>query len=64
MANMTARGSSKLKKHLIAMSEQRKEAALRPEDIDATENLPLGREALDVAMAWAVIGIFAIAFLR
>ncbi len=60
---MSARGSSKLKKHLIAMSEQRKETALRPEDIDITENLPLGREALDVAMAWAVIGIFAIVFL-
>jgi len=60
---MSARGSSKLKKHLIAMSEQRKETALGPEDIDVTENLPLGREALDVAMAWAVIGIFAIVFL-
>ncbi len=60
---MSARGSSKLKKHLIAMSEQRKETALGPEDIDITENLPLGREALDVAMAWAVIGIFAIVFL-
>ncbi|MDR6815356.1 putative PurR-regulated permease PerM [Neorhizobium sp. 2083] len=60
---MSARGSSKLKKHLIAMSEQRKETALGAEDIDITENLPLGREALDVAMAWAVIGIFAIVFL-
>jgi len=60
---MSARGSSKLKKHLIAMSERRKETALGAEDIDITENLPLGREALDVAMAWAVIGIFAIVFL-
>ncbi|WP_445738916.1 AI-2E family transporter [Neorhizobium tunisiense] len=44
------------------MSAQRKDAILGPEDIEAAENLPLGREALDVAMAWAVIGIFAILF--
>jgi predicted PurR-regulated permease PerM len=62
MTIMSARGNGKLKKHLTDMSAQRKEAVLRPEDIEAAENLPLGREALDVAMAWAVIGIFAIVF--
>jgi predicted PurR-regulated permease PerM len=62
MTIMSARGNGKLKRHLTDMSAQRKEAVLRPEDIEAAENLPLGREALDVAMAWAVIGIFAIVF--
>lgn len=59
---MSARGNGKLKKHLTEMPAQRKEALLHPEEIDVVENLPLGREALDVAMAWAVIGIFAIVF--
>ncbi|MEN3146853.1 AI-2E family transporter [Neorhizobium sp. IRAMC:178] len=62
MTIMSARGNGKLKKHLTDMSAQRKDAILGPEDIEAAENLPLGREALDVAMAWAVIGIFAILF--
>ncbi|MBP2560465.1 putative PurR-regulated permease PerM [Neorhizobium galegae] len=61
---MSARNGSKPKRHPIGLAAQpRGETALRPEDIESTENLPLGREALDVAMAWAVIGIFAIVFL-
>nr|WP_037084031.1 AI-2E family transporter [Neorhizobium vignae] len=64
MAIMSARNGSKPKRHPIGLAAQpRGETALRPEDIESTENLPLGREALDVAMAWAVIGIFAIVFL-
>ncbi|WP_155956717.1 AI-2E family transporter [Rhizobium sp. CF080] len=60
---MSARNGSKPKRHPIGLAAQpRGETALRPEDIESTENLPLGREALDVAMAWAVIGIFAIVF--
>jgi predicted PurR-regulated permease PerM len=64
MAIMSARNGSKPKRHPVGLAAQpRGETALRPEDIESTENLPLGREALDVAMAWAVIGIFAIVFL-
>ncbi|MFB9951410.1 AI-2E family transporter [Rhizobium puerariae] len=63
MAILTARGA-KPKKHPVDIAGvARKDAALNGEELDMTEHRPrLGREALDVAMAWAVIGIFTIVF--
>ncbi|MGK9050239.1 AI-2E family transporter [Xaviernesmea oryzae] len=63
MAIISARGIGRPKKHPVEIAgAARKDAALNAEDLDLSEHHPLGREALDVAMAWAVIGIFAIAF--
>ncbi|WP_117190568.1 AI-2E family transporter [Rhizobium terrae] len=62
MASMSARASDKPKKRLIDIATPRKEAAPNAEELELGEPHILGREALDVAMAWAVIGIFAIAF--
>lgn len=54
---------AKPKKQPLELTINRKEAVgIYPEEEDVTEHTPLGREALDVAMAWAVIGIFGIAF--
>lgn len=54
---------AKPKKQPLELAINRKEAVgIYPEEEDVTEHTPLGREALDVAMAWAVIGIFGIAF--
>ncbi len=62
MAIFGARGA-KPKKQPLELAINRKEAVgIYPEEEDVTEHTPLGREALDVAMAWAVIGIFGIAF--
>ncbi|WP_083347638.1 AI-2E family transporter [Rhizobium sp. LCM 4573] len=36
------------------------DAALHPDEVQPPERLPLGREALEVATSWAVIGIFMI----
>lgn len=62
MAIAGARGG-RLKKHLANLPAARREALLTSQDEDdVAEYMPLGREALEVAMAWAVIGIFAILF--
>jgi predicted PurR-regulated permease PerM len=62
MAIFGARGA-KPKKLPLELATNRKEAVgIYPDEEDVTEHTPLGREALDVAMAWAVIGIFGIAF--
>lgn len=59
---MSARGGRQ-RKHVLELPAKRKEALLvLPEDEDVTEPIALGRGALDVAMAWAVIGLFAIVF--
>lgn len=64
MAVISARGSAKPKKHMVDMAGfARREAAVEAEDHDVTEPHILGREALEVAMAWAVIGIFLMMFL-
>lgn len=63
MGIISARGIGKPKKHPVDIAGvARKDAALNGEDPDVSEHQPLGREALDVAMAWSVIGLFAIAF--
>lgn len=64
MTTTSARGSSKPKKHFVDFSSRRREAfaVVEEEDLSSTEDAPLGRDALNVAMAWAVIGIFAIIF--
>jgi predicted PurR-regulated permease PerM len=54
--------SGKLKKHLSTLSVREEEIPNYAEEGDASDYLPLGRGALDVAMAWAVIGIFGIIF--
>ncbi|RWX76065.1 AI-2E family transporter [Neorhizobium lilium] len=62
MAVISARGG-KPKKHPMDMGPSRKEAvAAQMEEDEDNEPLVLGREALDVAMAWATIGIFMIVF--
>jgi predicted PurR-regulated permease PerM len=62
MAIMSAR-DGRPRRHLQDAASHRREALLSAlEEEDVTESLPLGRAALDVAMAWAVIGIFAIVF--
>ncbi|MCC2608976.1 AI-2E family transporter [Neorhizobium sp. Rsf11] len=62
MAITSARGASKPKRHPVDVRGLAGGDA-GGEDIDITEHhYPLGREALEVVMAWAVIGIFAIAF--
>ena len=64
MANTSARSGSKPKKHLADFASRRREAfaLVEEEDADAPEHTVLGRDALEVAMAWAVIGLFAIVF--
>ncbi len=60
---MTGARSSRLKRHLTDVTAGRHEAHLSAlEEEDITESLPLGRAALDVAMAWAIIGLFMIVF--
>ncbi|TWF54754.1 putative PurR-regulated permease PerM [Neorhizobium alkalisoli] len=60
---MTGARSSRLKRHLTDVTAGRREAHLSAlEEEDITESLPLGRAALDVAMAWAIIGLFMIVF--
>jgi predicted PurR-regulated permease PerM len=62
MAAISARGG-KPKKQPMDMGPSRKEAiAAQLEEDEDNEPLVLGREALDVAMAWATIGIFMIVF--
>ncbi|TNM65726.1 AI-2E family transporter [Aliirhizobium smilacinae] len=64
MTTISARGSAKPKKHFVDFSSRRREAfaLVEEEDADAVDTATLGRDALEVAMAWAVIGIFAIVF--
>jgi predicted PurR-regulated permease PerM len=63
MAVISARGG-KPKKHPMDMGSSRKEAiAAHLEEDEDNEPLVLGREALDVAMAWATIGVFMIVLL-
>ncbi len=63
MAMTSARGS-KPKRNPVDQGGARKEAiAVQLEEDEDNEPLVLGREALDVAMAWATIGIFVIVFL-
>jgi predicted PurR-regulated permease PerM len=63
MAMISARGG-KPKRHPADQGVARKEAiAVQLEEDEDNEPLVLGREALDVAMAWATIGIFVIVFL-
>jgi len=63
MAVISARGG-KPKRHPMDMGPSRKEAiAAQLEEDEDNEPLVLGREALDVAMAWATIGMFMIALL-
>jgi predicted PurR-regulated permease PerM len=64
---MTSTRAANPKKRLIDFaanrSAHRKDATISGLDSeDADESLVLGREALEVAKAWAVIGIFAIVF--
>jgi predicted PurR-regulated permease PerM len=62
MAMISARGS-KAKKHPVVQGAARKDAvAHQVEEDEDNEPLVLGREALDVAMAWATIGLFVIVF--
>jgi len=69
MAIASARGSLKpARKHLFDTAAARREAAARKEAAlaaeadDGAEPHVLGREALEVAKAWAVIGIFGMLF--
>jgi predicted PurR-regulated permease PerM len=60
---MTSARSSKAKKHLLEAAGNRKDATTAyADDSDESDHLVLGREALEVTMAWAIIGIFAIVF--
>ena len=63
MTIMGARGS-KLKKHSVDFGPHRREPMSVIENSGADPDAPLvlGRDALEVAMAWAVIGIFLIIF--
>ncbi len=60
MAIVSARGGFKSPKKQLAdvAAGARKEPALPGDELDLDEPYILGREALDVAMAWAIIGIF------
>ncbi|WP_105371731.1 AI-2E family transporter [Neorhizobium huautlense] len=62
MAILGAHGAKPKKQPLELALNRKDTAGIYPEEDEVAEHLPLGREALDVAMAWAVIGIFAIAF--
>jgi predicted PurR-regulated permease PerM len=64
MSIISARGGGKPKKHLADFSSYRRDAVAPTEGDDHEPGEPavLGREALEVAMAWAVIGIFAMGF--
>ncbi len=63
MTTISARGG-KPKKHFVDLASHRKEALamIDNEEGDPAEHAALGREALEVAKAWAVIGIFTIIF--
>ncbi|SFB03747.1 Predicted PurR-regulated permease PerM [Rhizobium sp. NFR07] len=63
MTIMGARGS-KPKKHSVDFGPHRRESMTVIENSGADPDAPLvlGRDALEVAMAWAVIGIFLIIF--
>lgn len=62
MALISPRGG-KPKKSIMDVMPQRKEAAaIYNEDDEDSDSLVLGREALEVSMAWAVIGLFMIVF--
>jgi predicted PurR-regulated permease PerM len=60
MAIVSARSGLKPPKKQMAdmAAASRKETAAASDDLDLDEPHILGREALDVAMAWAILGIF------
>jgi predicted PurR-regulated permease PerM len=63
MTTASARGSLKpAKKNMAEMAASRKEIISQAEEADAAEPHVLGREALEIAKAWAVIGIFGMMF--
>ncbi|MCJ8517378.1 putative PurR-regulated permease PerM [Pseudorhizobium tarimense] len=59
MATTGAQGRRQ-KKGAAELRLARAEAALPGEDADITDYTPLGREALEVAASWALIGIFCL----
>ncbi len=61
MASMRNRGDVP-KKTLLKLAGHRREALIAEEEEGSDEPAVLGREALNVASAWAVIGLFAIVF--
>jgi predicted PurR-regulated permease PerM len=64
MATISARSGGRTKKQAANFAFHRRELIAAADDgLDGPEApLVLGREALDVAMSWAVIGIFTIVF--
>ncbi len=63
MAFLRTRGESRAKKQLPDVAAGgRKETPLSHNEEDAGEQILLGREALEIAMAWSVLGLFAIVF--
>ncbi|AYD00141.1 AI-2E family transporter [Neorhizobium sp. NCHU2750] len=64
MTTISARSGSRARKHTADFALRRRELLSAADDgLDEPEApLVLGREALEVAMAWAVIGLFTIVF--
>lgn len=64
MSTMSARSEKKPKKQMADFAFHRRDALALADTDQAEPDAPLvlGREALDVAMAWSMIGIFAVVF--